>query len=203
LTPTIPRAVAFRGIAAAVLLTLGSSSAWATDPLVLFLLRAIRDQIVMNAAETALDAMNRPAPPQYGYLQPPPLVSPEQDESRRLKAIIDESYEYLSPAQREQVHASLMKILADPENAALRPQIVESFTRTARAVGRAQQTLRHLSHSQKLALAADARLEYEKLGPDQRREMMRILRAGQAPLPSDLTEMMVAEFLAADRSQPD
>ncbi len=195
--------MAFRGIAAAVLLTLGSSSVWATDPLVLFLLRAIRDQIVMSAAEAALDALNRPAPPQYGYLQPPPVDTAEQDETRHLKAIIDESYGYLSPAQRDQVHTSLMKILADPENAALRPQIVESFTQTARAVGRAQQTLRRLSHNQKLALAADARLEYEKLGPDQRREMMRILRAGQAPLPSDLTEMMVAEFSAADRRQPD
>ncbi len=200
---TRTRASAFRGIAAAVLLTLGTSSAWAADPLVLYLLRMLRDQIVMGAADAALERLNRPAPPRYGYPQPREASIPRQDEPQRLKMVIEESYGYLAPAQRDEIHAALMRILGDPRNAALRPQIVASFVQTARAVQQAQQTLESLSQAQKHALASQARQEYERLGAGERRELMSILRAGQAPIPADLTEMMVAEFSAAGRPPSD
>lgn len=200
---TRTRASAFRGIAAAVLLTLGTSSAWATDPLVLFLLRMLRDQIVISAADAATERLNRPAPPQYGYPQPREASVPRQDEPQRLKMVIEESYGYLAPAQRDEIHAALMRILGDPRNAALRPQIVASFVQTARAVQQAQQTLESLSQAQKHALASQARHEYERLGAGERRDLMSILRAGQVPIPADLTEMMVAEFSAAEQPPSD
>lgn len=157
----------------------------------------------MGAADAALAQMNRPAPTAYGYPQPSPARVLRQDESQRLKTVIEESYGYLSPAQREEVHSALMRILAEPRNAALRPQIVESFVQTAGAVRQAQQTLQSLSREQKLALASQARLEYERLGASEQRELMGMLRAGQVPIPADLTEMMVAEFSAAERPRPD
>lgn len=186
------------GAALLAVALLAPAAAAAVDPLVLFLLRALRDQIVLSAAQAAFDAATRPEPPRYGHLALPQASTPAAaPEDQRLKAVIDRSFTYLSPVQREQVHAGLMKILSDPQNATLRPQIVESFVHTAEAVRSAQQTLERLSGSQKRALVAQARSEYLKLAPDERQQMLEILRAGHAPLPQDLTEMMVAEFATA------
>lgn len=188
----------FRAFMAGLLLAVASTQALAVDPLVLFLLRMLRDQIAMSAAEAAWKAMTRPAPRTHGYLAPPaaPMAIPEPEEER-LRTLIDQSFTYLTDAQREQVYAGLMKILADPENRALRPQIVESFTKTAQAVRGAQQALQNLGREEKLALARQARDEFLRLPPQERRQMMDLLATGHVPLPRDLTDMMLAEFSAA------
>jgi hypothetical protein len=182
-------------------LALGSASALALDPLVLLLLRSLRDHIAMAAAEAGWDTANRPSPPQFsGYLNPPQnkLAPGTEPEETRLRALIDGSFSYLSADQREQVFAGLMKILANPENSAMRPQIVASFTQTAEAVGAAQRAFGRLTPAEKQALRAQARIEYLGLPPEERRQMVDILRAGHAPLPQDLREMMLTEFSAAE-----
>lgn len=188
----------FRACIAGLLLAAASTQALAVDPLVLFLLRMLRDQIAMSAAEAAWNAMTRPAPRTYGYLAPPaaPAAVPEPEE-QRLRTVIDQSFTYLTQAQREQVYGGLMKILSDPDNRALRPQIVESFTRTAQAVRSAQQALQNLGPDEKRALARQARDEFVRLPPQERRQMMDLLATGHVPLPRDLTDMMLAEFTAA------
>lgn len=188
----------FRACIVGLLLAAASAQALAADPLVLFLLRMLRDQIAMAAAEAALDAMTRPAPRTYGYLAPPaaPVAVPEP-EDQQLRTLIDESFGYLTDGQREQVYAGLMKILSDPENRALRPQIVESFTKTAQAVRAAQQALRNLGPDEKRTLVRQAREEFLRLPPQERRQMMDLLATGHVPLPRDLTDMMLAEFSAA------
>lgn len=182
---------------AGLLLAVASTQALAVDPLVLFLLRMLRDQIAMSAAEAAWGAMTRPAPRTYGYLAPPAPVAVPEPEDQRLRTLIDQSFTYLTDAQREQVYAGLMKILSDPDNRALRPQIVESFTRTAQAVRTAQQALQNLGPDEKRALVLQARDEFVRLPPQERRQMMDLLATGHVPLPPDLTDMMLAEFSAA------
>jgi hypothetical protein len=187
----------FRAVLLGLLLAAASAPALAADPLVLFLLRMLRDQITMAAAEAAWNAVTRPAPPAYRYLAPPAVAAVPEPEDQRLRTLIDQSFTYLTEPQRDQVHAGLIKILADPQNRALRPQIVESFTRTAQAVRSAQQALQGLNPEEKRSLVRQAREEFLRLAPQERQQMLEILRSGQVPLPQDLTEMMLAEFSAA------
>ncbi len=184
-----------------LLLAAWPASALAVDPLVLFLLRALRDQIAMSLAEQALEYASRPAPPRVAYLALP-SAAPAMPEDERLRAVIDQSFSYLSEPQREQVYAGLMKILSDPENRALRPQIVESFTKTAQAVQAAQKAIQALSPEEKRALVQQARAEYLKLAPREREQMLEILRAGQVPLPREITDMMLAAFASAEPVSP-
>jgi hypothetical protein len=198
-TDSVPRKI-LNGILV-LTLALGPASARAMDPLVLFLLKSLRDQFAMSTAEYAWDSANRQEPPKsYGYLAAPQQFVPpgSEGEEKRLRALIDRSFTYLTADQREQVLAGLMRILSDPQNAAMRPQIVESFTQTAEAVRSAQQALNRLSTPEKQALVVQARSEYLKYSPEERRQMVETLRAGQLPLPRDLTEMMLAEFPAVD-----
>jgi hypothetical protein len=74
---------------------------------------------------------------------------------------------------------------------------VESFTKTAQAVRTAQQALQDLGPDEKRALARQAREEFLRLPPQERRQMMDLLATGHVPLPRDLTDMMLAEFSAA------
>ena len=180
-----------------VLLAAASAQAPAVDPLVLFLLRTLRDQIAMAAAEAAWKSATRPAPPAYGYLTPPAATALPEAEDRRLRGLIDGSFAYLTEAQREQVYAGLMKILSEPANRAQRPQIVESFTRTAQAVRSAQQSLKNLGPEEKRALVRQAREEFLRLPAQERRQMLDLLATGHVPMPRDLTDMMLAEFSAA------
>ncbi|HEX6827399.1 MAG TPA: hypothetical protein VF104_00315, partial [Burkholderiales bacterium] len=151
----------------------------------------------MAAAEAAWKSATRPAPPAYGYLAPPAAAAVPEAEDRRLRALIDQSFAYLTEAQREQVYAGLMKILSDPDNRAQRPQIVESFTRTAQAVRAAQQSLQNLAPGDKRALVRQAREEFLRLPAQERGQMLDLLATGHVPLPRDLTDMMLAEFSAA------
>ncbi|HSD60600.1 MAG TPA: hypothetical protein VLC55_07075 [Burkholderiales bacterium] len=184
-----------------LLLAAWPASAFAIDPLVLFLLRTLRDQIAMSAAESALEYANQPAPPRVNYLALPSQATVEP-EDQRLRATIDQSFSYLTEPQRDQVYSGLMKILSEPENRAHRPQIVESFTKTAQAVQAAQKAIQALSPEEKRALVQQARAEYVKLAPQERQQMLEILRAGHVPLPREITDMMLAAFASADAVSP-
>ena len=169
-----------------------SATALAVDPLTLFLLRMLRDQaissVIESAAQQAPDHPQvAPAPPSFG----PPLSA---SEDQRLKALIDESFLHLTPAQRENLHASLQKMLSDPRNASARSEIIAEFTRRATAVREAHRQLSRLSESDMRRIAGDARTEFARLPPDQRAQLMQALQQGVPGMPRALHDMILAEF---------
>lgn len=173
-----------------VLLALWPSVAPAADPLTLLLLRFMRDQIISSAIESAVDQARSSEPPQ-------PLViprAPHDLDDQQLRALIDEGFVHLSPAQRDEVFASVKRMLADPKNAALRPSLVQELAVKASAVRQAHEQLAGLSAEKKKIIAAEAREEYEKLPPDERQQMVQMLQSGVVPIPRDLNEMILAEF---------
>lgn len=172
-----------------LLLALWPAVGVAADPLTLLLIHIIREQIasaVQDAVEKAQRESERPV------LIIPPAPYDLSDE--KLRALIDEGFVYLSSAQRDEVFASAKRILSDPNNAALRPMLVQELAVKASAARQAHERLANLSPTEKRALAIQARGEYEKLPPEERQQMIQVLQAGIAPLPRDLNEMILAEF---------
>ena len=117
--------------------------------------------------------------------------------SGQVSALIDAGFVHLTPAQRADVYASLTRMLADPRNALARPLIIEELAQHASAVRSAHERLAALSPAEKRAIAADARSEYERLKPQERDQLTQLLKAGLAPIPRDLNELILAEFAAA------
>lgn len=172
-----------------LLLALWPSVSFAAEPLTLLLIHIIRQQIesaVENAIEQARRERERPV------LVIPP--APYDLDDYKLRALIDEGFVHLSRSQREEVFASVKRILSDPQNAAMRPMLVHELAVKASAVRQAHERLAALSQAEKKALAAQAREEYEKLPAEERQQMVQVLQMGVAPLPRDLNEMILAEF---------
>lgn len=179
-----------------------STASFAMDPLVLFLLKMLRDQVISASMEAGYDAAKDAyeAPPvAVSPLMPgmPPSLPPGASESERLRVLIDESFTHLTPLQREELYASFMKIVNDPANAAQRQVLIAQFTIQANNLRDAHRILNQLSDADMRGLVAQARLEYEKLPPEQREQMLRVLRRGIPGVPASLNEMMLAEFGSA------
>lgn len=161
----------------------------AAEPLTLLLIHIIREQVasaVQDAVEKAQRESERPV------LVIPP--APYDLDDQKLRTLIDEGFVYLSSAQREEVFVSVKRILSDPNNAALKPMLVQELAVKASAARQAHERLANLSQAEKKALAVQARDEYEKLPPEERQQMIHVLQTGIAPLPRDLNEMILAEF---------
>jgi len=172
-----------------LLLAVWPSVSFAAEPLTLLLIHIIRQQIesaVEEAIETARRERERPV-----LVFPP---APYDLDDQKLRALIDEGFVHLTRSQRDEVFTSLKRVLADPDNAAMRPMLVHELAVKASAVRQAHEQLAALPQAEKQALAVQARKEYEKLPPEERLQMIQVLQAGIAPLPRDLNEMILAEF---------
>ncbi|MBI3043219.1 MAG: hypothetical protein HYY78_10395 [Betaproteobacteria bacterium] len=191
--------LAVRIAASGLVLAACASTAMAADPFVLFLLRMIRDQTVSSAIESGVtSAQQKPKPPSAA---PAPLVSQPPSDGQWLRALIDESFVHLSARQREELHASLARILADPNNAAHRSTIIAEFTAQAVAMRDAHRQLSRLSDSDMRQIAAEARAEYARLPQAQREQLLQALQDGVPGMPRALHDLMLAEFnnVPADR----
>lgn len=179
-----------------------STAAFAVDPLVLFLLKMLRDQVFTSALEAgyeaAKDASGQP-PVVVVPLAPgmAPSVPPGASESERLKALIEASFIHLTSPQREEVYASFMKIVNDPVNAGQRQALIAEFTIQANNLRDAHRVLSRLSDTDMRGIVALARREFEKLPKEQREQMLQVLRRGIPGVPHALNEMMLAEFSSA------
>lgn len=185
-----------RGVFITLLLATAAAPAHAADPLTLYLLKMLRDQMASSALESAVNNMPpaaaRPSAPSaltgvYG-------VSEEQ-----LRNLIDTGFVYLTAAQRAEVHASVMRMLADPQNALARPLIIEELALKASAVRGAHERLATLTAAEKRAIAVDARAEYERLPAQEREQMLQLLQSRMAPIPRELGDLILAEFSAVQR----
>ncbi len=179
----------------AVLLSL-STAASAVEPLLLLLLRMLRDQAISASVERGVGAVREESvvtSPPFGYALPLPAVEPGTEE-QRLRAVIDESFLHLSAAQRDSVFAGVQKIMRDPQYASLKPRIVAEFTLKAQAVRDGYRVLDKLSYAEKRSLAAQAKEEFMRLPVEERRHLIEVLQSGMLPVPRDLSAIMLAEL---------
>lgn len=185
----------------AVFITLlfAAGPAQAVEPLTLYLLKMLRDQMATSVLESAVNnaaqSPQKPSAPQaltgvYG-------ISEEQ-----LRGLIDAGFVHLTPVQRADVYASLTRMLADPRNALARPLIIEELAQHASAVRGAHERLAALTPAEKRAIAVDARSEYQRLPAQERDQLVQLLKARVAPIPRDLNDLILAEFAAAGAAAP-
>lgn len=179
-----------------VVLLLGSSAAYSLDPMLLLLVRMMRDHAISTSVEAGVNSLRQDAPPQapkFGY-GPPKPPEPQGNPEQRLRKLIDESLLHLSAAQRDAVFAGMQKVLGDPQYAQHSSQILAEFTSTARALREGFLQLDRLTYSQKKALVLQAREEFQRLSAEERQHLLEVLQAGMLPVPRDISEIMLAEF---------
>lgn len=161
--------------------------AQAADPLSIFLLKMLRDQAISAGIEHAVTSASVPAPA--------PLTNVYGISEAQLRGLIDEGFVHLTLAQRAEVYSSLTRILTDPKNALARPLIIEELAVQASAVRATLERLAALTATEKRAIVADARVEYDRLPRDERGRMVQLLQARVAPIPRDLNDLILAELL--------
>jgi hypothetical protein len=185
-----------RGVFITLLLATAAAPVQAADPLTLYLLKILRDQMATSLLESAINSIPpaAPKPPAPSALAGVHGVSEEQ-----LRSLVDAGFLHLTPAQRAEVHASLMEMLADPKNALARPLIIEQLALKASAVRSAHERLSALTVAEKRAIAVDARTEYERLPAQEREQMLQLLQARVTPIPRELNDLILAEFSAVQR----
>lgn len=173
-----------------------SSAAWPVDPILVMLLRMVRDQAISASVQAGVEAL-RENPPQrapiFGYALPSAPLEAGTEE-QHLRTLIDESFLHLTSGQRAAVYAGMEKILNDPQNAARKAQIVAEFSLQARVVRDGYRKLDSLSYFEKRTLAAQAREEFRRLPAAERQQMLEVLQTRMLPLPRDLNDIMLAEF---------
>jgi hypothetical protein len=183
-----------------LVLAIWASSAVAADPLTLILLRLLRDQIISAAAQAAYESAQAASKPPAG----PVVFSPhpyDLDDSK-LRTLIDEGFVHLTAAQRDEVFASVKRILADPKNAAVRFHIIEELALKASAVRQAHEQLNNLSEARKRSIVSEARESFQALPAEERQQMIGVLQSGVVPIPRDLNDMILAEFRSVPEPVP-
>lgn len=160
----------------------------AADPILMFLLSAARELVQAHAARVRA----APAPavvPDTSRDYPGTGVEPEH-----LRRLIDDSFIYLSEAQRKEIFDSLHEALMDPRNAAVRGTMIQYFAEKALTVRAAQLKLAQLSARDKERLAAEFKKEIAGLSDEDQTQLGRLLRSGLLPVPSDLNQLLLAAF---------
>lgn len=174
---------------AAAALSLGCAShshhAQAADPVLMFVLGFAK-----NLIESSLKsgATKNDAPASVA----PPSKSASAMSDADLRVVIEESFSYLTPAQRSELIAGLDKALSDPANSAYREAIITQFLGVARQVRFTHAQLDRLSADQKRALADQFAANFRTLSTDQQQALLGQLRQRALPLPADLNDMMLA-----------
>ena len=182
---------AVRIIIAGLIFATGSTAAQAIDPLTLFVLRMLRDKAITSGIQAGIEASQEKPKPSAPIVMP--RGAPQADDPW-LRGLIDESFIHLSLQQREELYASLMKMLNDPKNEAMRPTIIAEFTSQAIALRDAHRQLSRLSEADMKTIAVEARREYERLPAEKRQQMLQVLQQGIPGMPRTLNDLMLAEF---------
>ena len=172
-------------------------TASALDPLTLFLLRMVRDSMVSSAIEKGVESSQGKSRPEDLAAALPRLAALPPTEGQWLRSLIDESFVHLSGQQREELYASLTRMLNDPRHTEMRATILAEFTGQAIAMRDAHRRLSGLTPDQMKTIAAEARREYERLPPQQRQQMLQVLQHGIPGMPRTLNDLMLAEFSSA------
>ncbi|MPZ46378.1 MAG: hypothetical protein GEV05_23925 [Betaproteobacteria bacterium] len=176
-----------------LVLAFPAAPAAAADPLLMFMLGFAK-----NLIESAIEANAAKPAPAAIVVAPAPLPkAPAHMDAADLRALVDESFGYLSSAQRAELLAGLDKALSDPANAPYRDAILAQFVGVARQVSFAHQQLERLSPEDKQALAQRFARNYRTLAPEYQQALSQQLRARALPLPADLNDMMLSALASA------
>lgn len=168
-------------------------TAAALDPLMLFVLRMIRDSVISKSIEAGVEsATDDKAAERAADI--PRLAALPRNEGEWLRSLIDESFVHLSAQQREELYESLTRMLNDPRYAPMRSTILAEFTGKAIAMRDAQRRLAGLKPDQMKAIAVEARQEFERLPAEQREQMLQVLQHGIPGMPRALNDIMLAEL---------
>jgi len=155
------------------------------DPLLMFLFNIARE-MVTNAVERERAA--RPVLPD----PPPELYVGTAVQPAHLRALIDDSFSYLSGAQRDEVFQSLHAQLIKPKNAAVRAPLIQYFAERAMQVREARARMARLSPEEMARMAAEFGRRIRDITDDERLQLREVLRRGLLPVPDALGEMMIA-----------
>jgi len=169
----------------ALVCALAAPHASAFDPLSLIVLRMLRDQLVTTQLEAALASGEAQAAAPTASRYP-----------RDLRAVIDQGFPHLDAEQRRSVYERLTEMMNDPQNAAQRDVMLNEFLNAASASRRTHEALAHLTDMQKRMIATQAAAAYRDKEPQALQQAINLLRTSAMPLPSDLRELMLAEFTA-------
>ena len=151
------------------------------DPILMFL-------VGMAKEIASIPAASQPAvmSPDLPQTYPGTTVPPEG-----LRRLIDESFTYLSAAQRAEVFEALNAELLKPANAMVRGPIIETFAARAFQVRTAQQQLEKLSPREMNALAADFQKEAKTLPEEDLAQLRQALEKNLLPVPVDLNRLLL------------
>ena len=170
------------------LLFAGVATPASADPVLMFLLGIAREMVESHA--------NRPrggaAPelvPDMALVYPGTLVEPDH-----LRRLINDSFLYLSDAQRKEIFDSLHEALSNPKNAAVRGAMIEYFAEKALTIRAAQIKLSQLSWREKELLAGDFKKEISSLSDEDKAQLGELLHSGLLPVPTDLNQLLLAAF---------
>src|SRR3970282_2484459 len=100
-------------------------------------------------------------------------------EPEHLRRLIDDSFLYLSDAQRREIFDSLHAALSDPKNAAVRGAMIEYFATKALTVRAAQTRLAQMSWREKELLAGEFKKEIASLSAADQAELGELLPRGR------------------------
>jgi len=154
----------------------------------MLLLGIARDMVVSQIARSRA----APAPefvPDMERVYPGTSVEPDH-----LRRLIDDSFLYLSDAQRKEIFDSLHEALSNPKNAAVRGPMIEYFATKALTVRAAQIQLSQMSWREKERLAGEFKKEIASLSAEDQTELGELLRSGLLPVPTDLNQLLLAAF---------
>jgi hypothetical protein len=159
--------------------------AQATDPLTMFLIGIAREMIMQQIQKAIEEQAKAPPPPVETY--PGTLVQPEH-----LRRLIDDSFLYLSDAQRAEIFSALNAELLKPKNAAVRASMIEYFAHRALQVRAVQLRLTQLHPLEQEQLAVEFSREVAALPADEQRQLHGMLERSLLPVPPELNRRLIA-----------
>ena len=166
-----------------------TTPARAFDPILMFLIGMARE-ITYEAFATSQNP-RAPAEEPLPEVYPGTMVEPS-----KLRAMIDESFVYLSERRRDALFQAFHDELIKPQNAAVRASMIAYFTEHALAVRMVLQRLSKLTENEMRMLSAEFAVQARTLASDDRENLRKVLEEGLLPVPPDLNKMLVAEIRA-------
>lgn len=159
----------------------------AADPILMFLLSFAKNIIERQVEESLRKPAFVEPMPDLGKVYPGTTVEPEV-----VRRLIDDSFLYLSAAQRREIFESFNKALLDPKMAAMRGVMIEHFASRALAVRAAQIRLSQLSYREKQFLAEEFKREIAAVPDADLAPLHRVIEQNLLPVPADLNQLFFA-----------
>lgn len=181
----------------AVALSLLPTAAGAIEPVTMFLMKMLGEAAFNSIREAEAERRSAPPPahllPGYPGIGERSVTAPRSEEEL-LRQTISESFFHLSGQEREQVYASLRRILDDPAHASERRRILDEFLARAAEFRSSNRELSRLTDAHKRLIAVEARTEFSRLDTERQRAIIEAMQRGIPSLPRDLSDLVLAEF---------